>query len=288
MPARASGWLFEQFHAHLVYLQDANSALFLPNQFTAPAAIIQAFVNGTIVIWLLSRDLWIKAYSDDKEMSTIHDLVTNPSKINNTTFNMVNYNYQAALCQSQILIENNMLILGEPVCGGSSYTRFQLVPADFYNIIFVAFHSNAIGRHLHAYHMLHCIHLQYYLPGMYSYTKRMCNTCPGCALANPTKSKLSKLVYNFPIKVPFLVLFINAYFWGKHSSFDGSKVYLIACCGMTRFASMEPIQHANFKIFASELMKSSIVLWILPPHSCFGQGQQILWCLPQSPQPPAH
>ena len=89
MPACTSEWLFKQIHAHLVYLRDANSELFLPNQFAVPAATIQAFVNGAIGIRLLSRDRWIKAYSDNKEMSTIHDLITNPSKINNTTLNMV-------------------------------------------------------------------------------------------------------------------------------------------------------------------------------------------------------
>ncbi len=86
MPAHTSEWLFEQVHAHLVYLRDANSELFLPNQFATPAATIQAFVNGTIEICLPSRDQWIKAYSDDKEMSTIRDFITNPSKINNMTF----------------------------------------------------------------------------------------------------------------------------------------------------------------------------------------------------------
>jgi hypothetical protein len=83
----------------------------------------------------------------------------------------------------------------------------------------------------------------------------MCNACPGCALANPTKSKSSKLVYNFPIKAPFLVLFVDAYSAGEHSSFNGSKVYLIACCGVSGFASMELIQHANSKNFASGIMK---------------------------------
>jgi hypothetical protein len=83
----------------------------------------------------------------------------------------------------------------------------------------------------------------------------MCNACPGCALSNPTKSKSSKLVYNFPIEAPFLVLYIDAYSARKHLSFDGSEVYLIACCGMTGFASMEPIEHANSKIFASAIMK---------------------------------
>jgi hypothetical protein len=83
----------------------------------------------------------------------------------------------------------------------------------------------------------------------------MYNACPGCALANPTKIKSSELVYNFPIKALFLVLFIDAYSAGKHSSFDGVEVYLVVCCGMTGFASMEPILHANSKNFASAIMR---------------------------------
>ncbi len=65
-------------------------------------------------------------------------------------------------------------------------------------------------------------------------------------------------MYNFPIEVPFLVLFIDAYSAGKHLSFDGFEVYLIACCGMTGFASMKPIQHANSKNFASAIMKTQL------------------------------
>jgi hypothetical protein len=62
-------------------------------------------------------------------------------------------------------------------------------------------------------------------------------------------------MYNFPIEASFLVLFVDAYSTGKHSIFNGSRVYLIACCGMSVFASMEPIQHANSKNFASGIMK---------------------------------
>ncbi len=90
---------------------------------------------------------------------------------------------------------------------------------------------------------------------MYSYIKQMCAACPGCTIANTTKSKSSELVYNFPIEVPFLVLFVDAYSAGKHSSFDGFKTYLVACCGMTGFASMELVQHAYSKNFASAIMK---------------------------------
>jgi hypothetical protein len=135
------------------------------------------------------------------------------------------------------------------------FVHLQLVLAEYYNIIFEAFHSNVIGRHLNACHTLHHIGLRYYWPVMYSYIKHMCNACPSWALANPKKSKSSNLVYNFLIMAPFSVLLIDAYSAGNHSGFDGSKIYLIACCGMTRFASMEPIQHANSKNFASGIMK---------------------------------
>ena len=60
---------------------------------------------------------------------------------------------------------------------------------------------------------------------MYAYIKRMCQACPGCALANPTISKSSELVYNFPVKAPFLVMHFDAYAAGKHAGFEGSECY---------------------------------------------------------------
>jgi hypothetical protein len=90
---------------------------------------------------------------------------------------------------------------------------------------------------------------------MYSFIKRMCSACPGCALANPTRSTSSELVYHFPIDAPFRVLFVDGYFAGKHSGFEGCEVYLIAACGMTGFSVMEPVQHATSSSFASGIMK---------------------------------
>jgi hypothetical protein len=258
MPSCTSAWLLKQIHLYISYLHDANSEIFLPNQFSAPAATIQAFVNGAIGVCLPSQERWIQAYSNDTEMSAIGNLVLNPTKINSSTLNAVNHNYRALLRQSQIGIEDGLLIYHEPMHGGSSYSCLQLVPLEFHNIIFIAFHSNAIGGHLNAYRTLHHICLRYYWPGMYSYITCMCNACPGCALANPTKSKSSKLVYNFPIKALFLVLFVDAYSARKHSSFDGFDTYLVACYGMTGFASMEPIQHANSKNFALAIMRTQL------------------------------
>jgi hypothetical protein len=83
----------------------------------------------------------------------------------------------------------------------------------------------------------------------------MCQACPGCALANPTKSKSYKLVYNFPIKAPFFVLHVDSYSAGTHTGFKGSHVYLVACCSMCTFGALEPISGANATSFASAIMK---------------------------------
>ncbi len=262
MQSRTSSWLLEQIHLYLAYICDANSEIFLPNQFAAPAAAtIQTFVNSAIGVCLPSRERWIQAYSANTEMSTILDHVLNPSKINSSTLNAVNHNYRALLWQTQIVIEDGLLTYHKPMHGGSSYTLLQLVQSEFYNIIFIAFHFNAIGGHFNSYHYrtLHHIRLRFYWLGMYSYNTRMCNAFTGCALANPTKRKSAKLVYNLPIKAPFLVLFIDAYSAEKHSnSFNGFDTCLVACCGMTSFASMEPIQHANSKNFASTIMHTQL------------------------------
>jgi hypothetical protein len=58
-----------------------------------------------------------------------------------------------------------------------------------------------------------------------------------------------------------MVLHINGYPVGKELGFEGSSHYLIACCGMSTFAEMEPITNANATTYASGIMK--IIL-------CFG------------------
>jgi hypothetical protein len=50
MPAHTSAWLLKQAHSYLTYLREANSEVFLPNQFAAPAATIQAFVSSAIKV----------------------------------------------------------------------------------------------------------------------------------------------------------------------------------------------------------------------------------------------
>jgi hypothetical protein len=155
-------WIFDQAHSHLVYLRDANSEIFLPNQFAAPVATIQTLANGAICTRLPSRERWVQAYANDTELCAVRDLALNPSKINNKSLANINHNYCGPLRRSLIVIENDMLILHEPIMGASSFTRLQLVPSELMNIIFIAFHTNPIGGHLNAYRSFHRLCLHFY------------------------------------------------------------------------------------------------------------------------------
>ena len=122
--------------------------------------------------------------------------------------------------------------------------------------MFIAFHSNPIGGHFNAYRTFHHIQLRFYWPGMNAYVTRLCHSCPGCALLNPTRTRSSELVYNFPIEAPMMVLHIDGYQAGAQQGFEGSTTYLIACCGMCTFAAMEPITNPSATSFAFAIMKT--------------------------------
>ena len=51
------------------------------------------------------------------------------------------------------------------------------------------------------------------------------------------------------------VIHIDGYAAGKQQGFEGSELYLVACCGMCTFAAVEPISNASAKTFASAIMK---------------------------------
>jgi hypothetical protein len=255
MPARTSAWVFQEVHSQLVFLRDSNCEVFSPNQIAAPAATIQTLVNGAICTCLPLQERWLCVYENNVELCTIRELTLNPLLICNKCLSEVNHHYRGPLRLSQILFEDGMLHLRKPICGSTSYTRLQLVPREMYNIFFIAFHTNAIGGHLNVYRTLHRLRLCFYWPAMYDYVKRMCVACPGCALANPTCGKSSKLVYNFPVEAPFLVMHFDAYFAGKHIGFEGSNAYLIGCCKMCSFACMEPVSKPSSTTFALAIMR---------------------------------
>ena len=91
------------------------------------------------------------------ELRAVWEFVLNLLTIKNNALAEVNHNYQGPLRQSHIFVENDMLIMREPIAGTLSYTCLQLVPQELKNILFVAFHTNPMGGHLNAYRTLHCL-----------------------------------------------------------------------------------------------------------------------------------
>jgi hypothetical protein len=87
-------------------------------------------VNDAICSRLPSHDCWIKAYDNDSELILIRELILNPFKICSESLSKVNYNYRGALCKSLLLIDNDMIILREPIVGSDSYTHLQIVPRE--------------------------------------------------------------------------------------------------------------------------------------------------------------
>jgi len=185
--ARTSVGIFEVLLNRCIQIGSSNFEIFEPTQFAAPAACIQTFLNGAVGVCLPSPEQWAQAYLDDPETSAIIQFVQNPGTISNKSLKeaKMNANYRAALRQSQIAIEDGILILREPIVGSELYARLQLVPSHFRNLVFIAFHSNPSCAHLNVTCTLHRIRLRFYWPGMYGYITRMCNACPGCALTSP-------------------------------------------------------------------------------------------------------
>ena len=52
-----------------------------------------------------------------------------------------------------------------------------------------------------------------------------------------------------------MVLHVDAYMAERHTGFEGSETYLVACCGMCTFGALEPVSGANATTFASAIMK---------------------------------
>ncbi len=158
-----SARVFDQIQERCVHIHSSNFKIMEPNQYAAPAACIQTFLNGTVGIHLPMRERWVEAYKADKELSAILSFVENPGTISQRSPEAakINTNYRQALRQSNLKLHNGILYYHKPIVGLESYAKLKVVPAAFRNIVFVAFHSNSLGGHLNAARTFHRIHLRF-------------------------------------------------------------------------------------------------------------------------------
>ena len=65
-----------------------------------------------------------------------------------------------------------------------------------------------------------------------------------------------------------MVLHVDVYMAGSHPGFEGSKMYLVACCSMCTFGALEPVSGANATTFASAIKKLQL---------CYGFCILLFW-----------
>ena len=99
------------------------------------------------------------------------------------------------------------------------------------------------------------------------YCKQMISQCIGCQFANTTIRESSELMYSFPVDSPMSVLHIDGYAVGADVNFAGGKIFLIAICGMSSFAVVEPVTNPSSTSFAQALMAMML---------CFGFAHNIV------------
>jgi hypothetical protein len=120
-----------------------------------------------------SCDIWVKEYSEDPELSAIVRFIQNPGTLSQRSLDAANLdpnyrqvlrqscpgtlsqrsldatnldpNYCQALQQSCLHQDDEILYYHEPIAGSESYTKLQVVPKKFRNIVFIPFHSNPLG-----------------------------------------------------------------------------------------------------------------------------------------------
>jgi hypothetical protein len=90
--SHTSSWIFEQVHSQLTFIQNSNCKILSPDQFAAPAATIQTFVNSAIGMHLPSHDCWVWANADNSMCQQLLDLVNNSGKIYKDTLRVLQLN----------------------------------------------------------------------------------------------------------------------------------------------------------------------------------------------------
>jgi hypothetical protein len=81
IPAISSARIFEQILDRCLRIRSHNFEICEPNQYAAPAAYAKTYLNGAIGVRMPLRDVWMKSYAEDPELSAVLNFVKNPGTI---------------------------------------------------------------------------------------------------------------------------------------------------------------------------------------------------------------
>jgi hypothetical protein len=124
--------VFEHILERCFHIWSLNLEIFQLNQYAAPAACVQAFLNGSIGVRLPSPKLWANAYYKDPETAAIIKFDQNLGTISNKGFEdaKLNANFCTTLRQSHLMMEDGLLIYCIPIAGSKSYAYLIVVPTQ--------------------------------------------------------------------------------------------------------------------------------------------------------------
>ncbi len=81
IPALSSARIFEQVLDQCLQIRSHNFEICEPNQYAAPAAYAETYLNGAIGVCMPSLDVWVKAYAEDPALLAVLHFVKNPGTI---------------------------------------------------------------------------------------------------------------------------------------------------------------------------------------------------------------
>jgi hypothetical protein len=137
IPAITSAQILEQILERCIHICSCNFDIHKPNQFAAPTACVQSFLNGAIGVRMPFCDVWVKKYGEDPELSAIVRFIQNPGTLSQHSLDAANLdpNYCQALRRLCLHHNNGILYYHEPIAGSESYANLQVVPKKLRNIV---------------------------------------------------------------------------------------------------------------------------------------------------------
>jgi hypothetical protein len=267
LPGNTSLAIIEATLCKLTEVRFKQSSFLDSSAQAAPAATAISFVSGATTLKLPTVESWRVSYESDEETKTILAMLRNPSTINKKALETIHFIYRQPIRDNLIINIDSILYICETIDIVGNYIQLQIVPPSLRNIIFTAFHANAIGTHYDLYHTFHKIRLRYFWPYMYKYVEHLITHCAGCNLGKSKIRKSSALVYSFPIDQPWIVLHADVYSFGADQGFSGEKSFMNVVCGMCSFCAIVGLgaDDMNSNGFAKAIMKICLTLGL--PHT---------------------
>ena len=208
------------------------------------------FLNGLVRDNLPTHLSWQRAYDVDKDCNLMILMVQNKHLITKKNLEKLHHIFRSPMRKSQIVYEDEKLILKEPIVNSNKVLRLIIVPEDLRHHIFLAFHVNPLGGHYSSYYTVHRIRLRYFWPGMVSYVEDKISKCASCILKQGGNSIKKELLYSFPSTAPMNCVHADVYSAGSTTSIQGYIALMIVMCHMTGFVMIEPIKESTSEEFA--------------------------------------